>query len=112
MTGTDFEFDLERAFREPAPDVDTAALERAILGRVQRADRRRWLVLSGATVLGLAIVAAVVLGFGFVAAVHEAWLELRAAIELEAPDAPWSWAPYALVGLIVAASIARAARES
>jgi hypothetical protein len=113
MTDTDFEFDLERAFRETARDADTAALERAILGRIERADRQRWLVLSCATVLGLAITAALVLGSGFVAAAHGAWLELRTAIELEAPDAPWPVALYALVGLIVlASSIARAARDS
>jgi len=67
MTDTDFEYDLERAFRDPARDVNTAAIERAILGRVERADRQRWLVLSVATTAGLAIAAAVVLGSGFVA---------------------------------------------
>jgi hypothetical protein len=110
MTETDFEFDLERAFREPAPDADTAALERAILGRLERVDRQRLLVLSGATALGLAIAAAVVLGSGFVAAALGVWESLRPAFEREASGV--STSILALVGLIVlASSIARAARD-
>lgn len=112
MTETDFELDLERAFREPAPDADTAALERAILGRLERADRQRWLVLSGATALGLAIAAAVVLGSGFVAAARDLWRSLSAlAIEFSgnSPTAVLC----SLMGLIVlASSVARAARDS
>ena len=112
MTETDFEFDLERAFREPASDVDTAALERAILGRVERADRQRRLVLSGAAALGLAIAAAVVLGFGFLTAARDLWHSL-AAIAIEVSGNASTAVLCSLVGLIVlASSIARAARDS
>jgi len=111
MTETDFATDLERAFRERAPGVDTAALERAILGRVERADRQRRLVLAAATALGLAIAAVTAFGSGFVAFLREAWRALG-TMELHASDESSAWL-FALVGLVVlASSIVRAARDA
>src|SRR5262245_13595615 len=111
MTETDFANDLERAFGEPSPDVNTAALERAILGRVERADRQRWLVLSVATALGGAIAAAAVFESALAGLVRDAW---RAAdlLELRATDGASTWL-FALVGLaVLASSIVRAARDA
>ena len=111
MTETDFAADLERAFREPAPGVDTAALERAILGRVERTDRQRWLVLSAATALGLAIALVTAFGSGFVAMLRAEWRAL-ATMELHTSGASSTWL-LALVGLVVlASSIVRAARDA
>ena len=111
MTDTDFATDLERAFLEPAPGVDTAALERAILGRVERADRQRWLVLAAATALGLAIAAAAMLGSGLFTLARDGWRALG-AMELHASGESTAWL-FALVGLVVlASSIVREARDA
>jgi hypothetical protein len=111
MTDTDFGAHLERAFHEPAPGVDAAALQRAILGRVGRADRQRWLVLSAATALGLAIAGAAVFRSGLVALVRDGWYALG-ALELHVSGESSTWL-FALVGLaLLASSIVRAARDA
>ena len=110
MTETDFVTDLERAFCEPAPHTDTAALERAILGRVERARRHRWLTLCAAAALGLAIAIATAFGSGVPALVRDGWRQLS-SLELQLSGGSSAWL-YALVGVAVLASIVREARDA
>ena len=111
MTDMDFETGLDRAFRDPAPGVDTAALERAIIRHVERADRQRRLVLFAAAVLGSGIAAGAAFGSGLVALVRDGWRALE-ALELQASGESSVWL-FALVGVLVfASSIVRAARDA
>jgi uncharacterized membrane protein YcjF (UPF0283 family) len=110
VTDTDFVSDLERAFCDPTPDTDTAALERAILGRVERADRQRWLTLCAAAALGLAIAIAAAFGSGLVALIRDAWRELD-WLELHLSGGSSAWL-FAIVGAVVLGSIVREARDA